>query len=158
MLYRVIKRSFTTLFFFLATFCCSDREKQQVSSRQFVDMLIQISDGWNRGNARVAADVFAIDAIYEEPPRKQYYAGKAAIFEFFGGEKGFDRPMKMTWHNVAFDEEAQVGFGEYTFAMNKQYHGIVVVKIKNKKIALWREYQYESSTEWCVFSGEGGKK
>ena len=27
--------------------------------------------------------------------------------------------MKMTWHHLAFDEESQVGFGEYTFQMNR---------------------------------------
>jgi hypothetical protein len=153
---QLIKRhSYTPLVFLIAAFSCQDRESEQLSGKQFADVLLQISDGWNRGNARMAADVFAVDAIYEEPPRKQYYAGQAAIFEFFGGEKGFDIPMKMKWHNVAFDEDAQVGFGEYTFAMNKQYHGIVVVKIKKKKIARWREYQYESPMEWSIFSGEG---
>jgi hypothetical protein len=40
--------------------------------------------------------------------------------------------------------------------MNKQYHGIVAIKINDGKIALWREYQYESSLDWEVFSGESG--
>jgi hypothetical protein len=117
-------------------------------------MLRVVAEGWNEGNAEKAANMFAENAIYEEPPKKQYYQGKAAIFEFFGGKKGFELPMKMTWHHFAFNEETQIGFGEYTFAMNKQYHGIVMVRVKDKKIASWREYQYESSLDWSVFSGE----
>jgi hypothetical protein len=119
-------------------------------------MLTQLADGWNEGNAGKAAAIFAEDAIYEEPPRKQYYKGRTAIFEFFGGEKGFDRPMKMEWHNIAFNEDTQIGFGEYTFAMNNQYHGIVVVKIESGKVASWREYQYQSKLDWKTFSGDGG--
>jgi hypothetical protein len=38
--------------------------------------------------------------------------------------------------------------------MNKQYHGIVAIKIKSGKIALWREYQYESPMDWEKFSGD----
>ena len=152
----MIKRtSCATLLILLGACSCQERNSQRISSDEFTDILTQISTGWNEGNARMAADVFAGDAVYEEPPRKQYYRGQPAIFEFFGGEKGFDRPMKMTWHHVAFDEDTQIGFGEYTFAMNKQYHGIVIIMIKNKKIARWREYQYESSLDWSVFSGEG---
>lgn len=134
--------------------CTSQTGSKRISKDEFNEILTQIAKGWNDGNARIAADVFAADAVYEEPPKKQYYRGQAAIFEFFGGEKGFDRPMKMTWHHVAFNQEAQIGFGEYTFAMNKQYHGIVVIKVENGKIALWREYQYESSLDWNTFSGE----
>ena len=59
--------------------------------------------------------------------------------------------MKMTWHHLAFDEESQVGFGEYTFQMNYRYHGVVVVRIRGGKIANWREYQYESPLEWKEF-------
>lgn len=103
----------------------------------------------------MAADVFATNAVYEEPPKKQFYKGKQHLFEFFGGEKGFDRPMKMIWHNIAFDEETQVGFGEYTFSLNKQYHGIVAIKIENGKIISWREYQYQSELDWKTFAGEG---
>ncbi|HKZ39234.1 MAG TPA: nuclear transport factor 2 family protein [Chryseolinea sp.] len=150
----LIKRNSSLILLLLFVCCRQNIEKESISSEQFTNVLKQISDGWNEGNARKAVDVFAVDAVYEEPPRKQYYKGHTAIFEFFGGDKGFNRPMKMRWHNVAFNEDAQIGFGEYTFAMNKQYHGIVAIKIKNGKIALWREYQYESSMDWKEFSGD----
>jgi hypothetical protein len=130
------------------------QEKTDITGQQFSTLLNQVSRGWNEGNARMAADVFATDAVYEEPPKKQFYKGRHAIFEFFGGEKGFDRPMKMTWHNIAFNEDTQVGFGEYTFSMNNQYHGIVAIKIENRKITSWREYQYQSADDWKTFAGE----
>jgi hypothetical protein len=136
--------------------CVPAHQRTLINSHAFVNILKQVAEGWNEGDAKKAAAVFASDAVYQEPPRKQFYKGQSALFEFFGGEKGFDRPMKMKWHSLAFNEETQVGFGEYTFAMNNQYHGIVVVKIKNGKIVSWREYQYQSQTDWKTFAGEGG--
>lgn len=62
--------------------------------------------------------------------------------------------MVMTWHHLGFDEDSQVGFGEYTFQMNNRYHGIVVVKIVEGKISNWREYQYRSNLAWEDFVGK----
>lgn len=135
---------------------CDRSEPQRLTTRQFVEAVHTISIGWNQGNARMAADVFAEDAVYEEPPKKQFYKGRAQLFEFFGGAKGPERPMHMTWHNLAFNEAAQVGFGEYTFAMNNQYHGIVVMQFENGKIVRWREYQYRSPQDWKAFAGDSG--
>ena len=62
----------------------------------------------------------------------------------------------MKWHNLAFNEEAQIGFGEYTFEMNSQYHGIVIMQFENGEIVKWREYQYKSELNWKEFTGESG--
>src|SRR5262245_37679098 len=123
----------------------------KISSAQFDALMRTVAAGWNEGNARKAADCYTEDALYTEPPDKQVYAGRAALYEFFGGGKKPEPPMKMTWHHLAFDEESQIGFGEYTFQMNNRYHGIVVVKVKNGKISNWREYQYKSDLEWKEF-------
>ena len=98
-----------------------------LTTAKFRTLMQTIAEGWNDGNAQKSADCFDNDAVYIEPPNVQFYKGKIQLFEFFGGEKGFDIPMKMKWHNLAFDEERQVGFGEYTFQMYNKYHGIVVV-------------------------------
>jgi hypothetical protein len=135
---------------FLACTPSTDR----LTTQQFKAVVHILSKGWNEGNARVAAGVFAENAVYEEPPKKQFYNGKQQIFEFFGGDKGFELPMKMKWHNLAFNEDTQVGFGEYTFAMNNQYHGIVIMQFQKGKITHWREYQYKSPMEWKEFTGE----
>ena len=60
--------------------------------------------------------------------------------------------MKMTWHHLAFNEQKQIGFGEYTFEMRNRYHGIVVVKIEASLIKQWREYQYQTRLNWQEFT------
>jgi ketosteroid isomerase-like protein len=123
----------------------------KTTAAQFENLMRTVAAGWNEGNAKKAADCYTEDAIYTEPPDRQVYVGRQALYEFFGGDKKPDPPMKMTWHHLAFDEESQTGFGEYTFQMNNRYHGIVVVKIKGGKISNWREYQYKSDLEWREF-------
>ena len=55
-----------------------------------------LSEAWNEGDAQRAAECFTEDAVYLDPPDKQLYQGRAALFEFFGGGQGRPRPMKMT--------------------------------------------------------------
>ena len=133
---------------------CSSGNVEMINEKYFTEVLTNIAKGWNEGNAAFAAQYFADSAVYEEPPGKQLYKGRKEIFEFFGGEDGFDKPMKMEWHNLAFNEEKQIGFGEYTFSMNNQYHGIVIMKFENGKIVKWREYQYKSKLSWDEFADE----
>ncbi len=111
-----------------------------------------IADGWNEGNARKSADGFCEDAVYTEPPEKQVYQGREALYEFFGGDAGTEIPMHMTWHHLAFNEEEQIGFGEYSFRMYGNYHGVVIVKIENGLVKFWREYQYQTELNWKEFS------
>ena len=56
--------------------------------------------------------------------------------------------MRMEWHHLLFDEENQIGVGEYTFSYDVQTHGMVIVRILNSRIANWREYEQESSMCW----------
>jgi hypothetical protein len=120
---------------------------------EFFTIMRTVSDGWNEGNASKAADCFTDDAVYMEPPDRQLYAGRKAIYAFFGGPKQPEPPMQMKWHHLAFNAQEQVGYGEYTFKGNHQYHGIVTVVIKAGKIFRWREYQYQSDTAWDNFVG-----
>jgi hypothetical protein len=124
----------------------------KLTSKGFEQLMQTVSQGWNEGNARKAADCFSEDAVYVEPPDKQLYHGRAELYEFFGGDAGTDLPMKMTWHHLAFHEEEQIGFGEYTFQFNNRYHGIVVVKLESGLIKQWREYQYRSELNWEEFT------
>lgn len=121
---------------------------------EFKKLVQTVADGWNDGNARKAADCFSENAVYVEPPDKQLYHGRAELYEFFGGDAGTDIPMKMTWHHLAFNEEEQTGFGEYTFEMHGRYHGIVVVKIDSGLIRGWREYQYRTNLHWEAFTSQ----
>lgn len=123
-----------------------------MNSIEFKKLMDTIAEGWNEGNARKSADCFSEDAIYIEPPDKQVHHGRGALYEFFGGDQGSDIPMHMNWHHLAFNEEEQVGFGEYSFRMHGNYHGIVTVKAENGLIKFWREYQYKTDLSWEEFS------
>jgi hypothetical protein len=123
----------------------------KITAAQFKELMQTVAAGWNEGNATKAADCYTEDAFYTEPPEKQVYAGRKALYEFFGSDRKPEPPMKMIWHHLAFDEVSQIGFGEYTFQMNNRYHGIVIVKIRNGRISNWREYQYKSDLEWKEF-------
>ena len=125
-----------------------------LTTNQFEQLMQTISDGWNEGNARKAANCFSEDAIYVEPPDAQFYHGREELYEFFGGDNGTDMPMKMTWHHLAFNEETQIGFGEYTFEMHGRYHGIVVVRVESALIKQWREYQYRTEINWEAFTSQ----
>lgn len=126
----------------------------KLTTNEFEHLMHTISDGWNEGDARRAADCFSEDATYVEPPAAQHYHGRAELYEFFGGDNGTDIPMKMTWHHLAFNEEEQVGFGEYTFEMHGRYHGIVVVRVEAGLIQQWREYQYRTELNWEAFTSQ----
>ena len=124
----------------------------KIATTDFEKLMQTIANGWNEGDARKAADCFSEDAIYVEPPEKQLYRGRTELYEFFGGDNGADIPMQMTWHHLAFNEEDQIGFGEYTFQMHGRYHGIVIVKVVSGLIKQWREYQYRTELSWEEFT------
>lgn len=124
----------------------------KLTTSAFHELMQTVAEGWKEGNARKAADCFREDAIYVEPPDKQLYHGREELYEFFGGDAGTEIPMQMTWHHLAFNEQEQVGFGEYTFQMNSRYHGIVIVSLEAGLIKYWREYQYRSEFSWEDFT------
>jgi hypothetical protein len=63
------------------------------NEQQFRELMQTVAAGWNEGNPAKAANCFTEDAVYMEPPDKQVYVGRAALFEFFGGAKGPEIPM-----------------------------------------------------------------
>ena len=113
-----------------------------------------LAEGWNEGKARKAADCFTENAIYSEPPNKQLYRGREALFRFFGGKEGRKGAMQMSWHHLVFNEQTQIGAGEFTFIYGSKVHGVAMVKVEHGKISNWREYWYESSLDWKKFIGE----
>jgi SnoaL-like protein len=125
-----------------------------ISTKEFERLMQTVSDSWNKGDARKAADCFAENAIYSEPPDKQLYKGRTALFKFFGGNEGRKSAMKMVWHHLLFDEGRQIGAGEFTFEFGSKSHGVAMIKIANGKISHWREYWYESNLDWEKFIGE----
>jgi nuclear transport factor 2 (NTF2) superfamily protein len=126
----------------------------ETSEPQFERLMRTLAEGWNEGNARKAANCFTEDAIYTQPPDKQLYMGREALFKFFGGDQGRKSQMKMTWHHLAFNRRKQIGTGEFTFEYGSKVHGMVIVKITNARISNWREYWYESDLDWEKFIGK----
>ena len=112
-----------------------------------------VAEGWNRGDAQLAASCFSETAVYSTPPALPR-RGRKALYDFFGGSKGRDLPMHMTWHNLIFDPVQQIGVGEYSFRYKIQTHGLVIVRIEHGLIAKWREYEVESNLPWDQFTAE----
>lgn len=122
-----------------------------MTREEFRRLLQTVADGWNAGDARLAAECFTEDAVYVEPPDRQRYVGRRQLADFFGRGVKF----LMTWHRIAFDEEEQAGFGEYTLCVIGEFtlHGITAIEIEDGLISGWREYQYRSDLPFQQFAG-----
>jgi hypothetical protein len=127
-------------------------KNNNLTRMEFAQLLQRLADGWNKGEARQAADCFTQDALYTEPPDKQYYAGRDALYLFFGGANGRAGEMNMVWHHIIFDEENQVGAGEFTFTYGDTVHGVTMIKVRDGLISNWREYWYASPLSWEAFT------
>ena len=114
----------------------------------------QLADAWNKGEARAAADFFAEDALYSSVPNSVAREGRVALFNWFGGANGRAKPMQMAWHHLVFDEAQQIGAGEYTFTYEVRTHGMVMIRLRDGKIANWREYEVESPLDWDALVGK----
>jgi ketosteroid isomerase-like protein len=127
---------------------------KNITTAQFRDHMRQLADAWNRGNARAAADFFAKGALYSSAPNSGAREGRQALFEWFGGTPGRPKPMQMEWHHLVFDEEMQIGAGEYTFTYEVRTHGMALIRLRDGKIANWREYELESPLDWEAMIGK----
>jgi hypothetical protein len=148
---RVLLLSALTL---LTALSMAEDKKQKLTAKEFERLMQLVADGWNKGDARKAADCFTENAIYSEPPDKQLYKGRAELFRFFGGNEGRKSAMKMSWHHLVFNEQEQIGAGEFTFEFGSKVHGVAMIKVAEGKISHWREYWYESDLDWEKFIGE----
>ena len=84
------------LFVLALSIAASAAPSPALTSAQFRELMETVSAGWNAGDAQKAADRFTEDALYLEPPDKQFYSGRPALYEFFGGATKPEPPMKMT--------------------------------------------------------------
>ena len=149
-----MKRTLLFCFFFFGLFVESQAQlgnRKPINRAEFFRLMQTVAAGLNENNGRKAADCFTLDAIYSEPPNKQIYRGRDRIFEFFGGWKGRPKVVQMVWHHLTFDEQTQVGSGEFTLTNGSSAHGMVSVKIREGLIGNWREYFYQSALDWNGF-------
>jgi hypothetical protein len=150
-----LRRAPFLLLFPLLLAACAAPSSMALDEAQFRALLDRLAKGWNAGDSQLAADCFLEDAVYVEPPQKQVYRGRKALFEFFGGSQGRPGQMSMTWRNIVFDPGQQLGFGEFTFSYGGQVHGVAVIRVRDGRIAQWREYWYASEVPWEEFVKPG---
>ena len=118
----------------------------------------RLADGWSRQNTEQALSCFSEDAIYMEPPEIQFFEGHDQLRPYFAALKP---GTFMRFHNLWFDESRQVGAGEYSFgeAGDAQVdHGVVVVELRDGRIAFWREYQQKGPAAFDRFLDKNGKE
>jgi len=126
----------------------------KISAEDFYRIMNTVAQSRSGGNASKAADMFAEDAVYSNPAGEQTRKGRAAIAKLFGGSKGPARAIEIQWHHLLFNEQEQIGAGEFTQEGHRRFHGMVIVKIKNGKISNWREYELPSNQSWEKFTDE----
>lgn len=129
-------------------------EPGRTGEAEFKRLMQRLAAAWNEGNTQAAAGCFTEHAVYSQPPGKQLYRGREALYEYFGGDEGRPGAMSMRWHKLAFDAETQTGIGEFSFRYGTFAHGVAVVQIYDGLISRWREYYVESTAPWLEFTRE----
>ena len=87
----------------------------------------------------------------------QLYRGHDELRPYFGA---IDPGTRMRFHTLMLDERGEVGAGEYTFSVEGTPladHGVVVVELRDDRIAFWREYQRKGQAERSEFLATEGK-
>ena len=134
-------------------FTVKGHQSGRLRTVDYKQLMNQLAEAWNANDAERAVNLFADDAVYSAPPSSRVRRGRQELFRFFGGANGRPGPMKMEWHHLVFDEDSQIGAGEYTFTYEIRTHGTVMVRIVGGKIANWREYEEASPLDWAEFVG-----
>lgn len=117
----------------------------------------QLARAWSEQNTHMALDCFTEDAVYIEPPDIQFYQGHEQLRPYFAA---LQPGTSMQFHHLWFDEQNQTGAGEYSFGMQDQAtadHGVVVVELRDGRIAFWREYQRQGPPAFKDFTATDGK-
>lgn len=114
----------------------------------FRRLLDELAAAWRDKRYTDAVELFTSDVRYLDPTRYSL-RGREALLAFFRNDEGYAQVT--TWHNVFFDEDAQMGAVEYSYRGAHLYHGVVLVNLEDDLISRWREYQYVSDLDWRPF-------
>ena len=140
------------IFLALVTFAGCERQMrhQNLNETGFRDLMNRLADAWSRQDVEQALSCFTADATYMEPPDIQLYEGHGQLRPYFAALKP---GTFMRFHNLWFDESRQIGAGEYSFGMSTNHadHGVVVVELREGRIAFWREYQQKGPVSFEQF-------
>ena len=117
-----------------------------------------LAHAWSTQDTELALGCFTEDALYMQPPDQQLYRGAEELRKLFAAL----RPGTiMKFHHLAFDEASQTGFGEFSFGYEDTEtadHGVVVVKLRDGRIASWREYFEKGPASFEEFIDPEGEK
>jgi ketosteroid isomerase-like protein len=130
----------------------------KANREQFVELMQRLARAWSEQDTELGLSCFTEDAVYMEPPDIQLYVGHDQLRPYFAA---LTPGTFMRFHNLGFDEETQVGMGEYTFGEETDEmadHGVTVVELWDGRIARWREYQRKGPLPFSTFVAVKGKK
>jgi hypothetical protein len=113
----------------------------------FVALLGTMAEGWNTGDVEKTAACFTEDVRYGDPTRYRHESRDALRPFFEAPPEG----QSCVWHRIVFDEAEQIGAAEYTYVGSHQYHGLVLVTLRDGLVSAWREYQHVSQLPWERF-------
>lgn len=123
----------------------------------FRALLQRLETAWTTQDTELALSCFAENASYTEPPDIQLYTGHEQLRPYFAA---LTHGTFMHFHTVAFDEQSQRGFGEYSFGHERSEtadHGVAVVEVVDDRIGVWREYQRKGPSAFGDFVALDGK-
>jgi ketosteroid isomerase-like protein len=128
-----------------------------LTSDEFRHLMQRLAAAWGAQDTDTALDCFAPDAVYTEPPDIQFYTGHDQLRPYFAALKP---GTFLTFHQLWFDEQQQSGIGEFSFGgagRPSADHGVIVVQLRDGRIATWREYQRKGPTSFADFIAVEGK-
>src|SRR5512142_859205 len=118
-----------------------------MDAQKFRDLLIFLANAWNNADINAALDCFTSDAVYMQPPDAYIFKGYEqleVLFSVLHPEENF------TWPSVWIDSRTQTGAGGFSFKI-QEAPGVVSIQLKDEKIWLWREYQWQGCLPWNQF-------
>jgi len=118
-----------------------------MNEQDFRDILFLLANAWNNADIETALACFSSDCIYMQPPDAYIFKGRDQLKVVFSR---LQREENFTWHSIWFDPKTQTGVGEFSYKIHEA-HGIVTIELKNGKIKLWREYQWQGCLSWDEF-------
>ncbi|HQU84898.1 MAG TPA: nuclear transport factor 2 family protein [Pyrinomonadaceae bacterium] len=116
-----------------------------MKKKEFKNMLETMAQAWSNRDYEKVSEYFAEKLFYSDSLNYSFKS-KREILDFFKDDEGFSQ--NCIFHNVVFDEETQIGTGEYTYRGTFCYHGTAWIKIEDEKIVEWREYQHVSEKNY----------
>ena len=133
-------------------------ERRDSATAEFTALMQTLARAWSTQDTDLALSVFAVDAVYMEPPDVQLYRGHEQLRPYFDA---LTPGTTMQFHNLFYNPQTAIGGGEYVFGHRESEQadvGVAVVRIEEKLIVFWREYQRKGPADFSAFLATEGKQ